>query len=793
MKKLILILSCFLWTICNLSAAQTFTFSFSEEDYQIVTDAQGLTTIYVSKDGFYDESTDPCLPKTTKAIALSPFETVVSFSIMNTAPRVIKRNVTLTSNPEVVSPSVGGVTGGDQVLYVPGRYPLKNCSFVSTTDLPGMSLANFAITPFSYDSSTGTLYFIDKIRITVNTGESSNSPMRMRNLNKSIQFANSIVSNPEDVDKIVSNLDLPTEFYNDTIEYLIITTEELKETLKKLVNWKRTKGIFTDIITVEEINSKYTGADLTEKIKRCIYDVYLNNNLQYVLLAGDDHMIPARKCYAKVGAFEDKSIPCDKYFGCFEGNFLWNANNNDVYGEIADNVNFSESVHIGRVSVRKTIEADAYIEKLINYETARDAKRLKKAILTGGVQKWNKFKEYSDRSDSDLQGDLLYNSYIKPYWNGQRVRFYDTGTDFSGNANYNVTPNNFQTQLSSDKLFMDFDTHGDYISWSLEDDTEFNTGNVQNIIDKSIPIVTTEACLTNGFDQADPCLSEAFIRSKSNSVIAYLGSSRYGWGYEDPTQLGRSQIYNGTFYKYLLGEAITNKNIGSILEAAKLDLQSNATSQNSYRWLQFSLNLMADPEIPVFTETPLSFKNVNIDFKKASNTLNVSVDTSGCTISVISWRDFGDSFQQVVKNTSNATFEDLPSRMVVCITKQNYEPFLYIIDNQITGVIQGKAEYYSSGIKYFTIHDEEVVEDAEEFPILEECIMNQNTQTLDVTISPNSDECMVAVQNVFGESKVYNINNGNSISLDMSNKQKGVYVVSLLKNGIILDSKKVIY
>lgn len=95
--------------------------------------------------------------------------------------------------------------------------------------------------------------------------------------------------------------------------------------------------------------------------------MYKAYGIKYVMLGGDDTVVPVRGCYSKsfdCGKMDyliDKTIPTDLYFACFNGNFEWNSNGNDLYGEVEDYVDFTPTVFVTRLPVRTDTDVDSYI------------------------------------------------------------------------------------------------------------------------------------------------------------------------------------------------------------------------------------------------------------------------------------------------------------------------------------------------------------------------------------------------------------------------------------------------
>ena len=81
---------------------------------------------------------------------------------------------------------------------------------------------------------------------------------------------------------------MPTFF--DSYGLLILTTDSLKSGFEPLKNAHDAKGLNTVIKTLTDV-----GSSDPEDIRDFIRDEYINNNIEYVLLGGDDDIVPARQ------------------------------------------------------------------------------------------------------------------------------------------------------------------------------------------------------------------------------------------------------------------------------------------------------------------------------------------------------------------------------------------------------------------------------------------------------------------------------------------------------------------
>lgn len=155
---------------------------------------------------------------------------------------------------------------------------------------------------------------------------------------------------------------------NESYQHVIITTELFKNALtdynlRTLVEHRIKNGITSTIVTTEDIINKFEGRDNAEKIRNFIKEAYQNWKTQYVLLGGDTDQIPARIFNAN-----NTNIAADMYYGCLEGDF--NANNNNVWGEKNDDLDFTFEVGIGRASADDVNKMSNFVYKTITYENS---------------------------------------------------------------------------------------------------------------------------------------------------------------------------------------------------------------------------------------------------------------------------------------------------------------------------------------------------------------------------------------------------------------------------------------
>jgi hypothetical protein len=167
----------------------------------------------------------------------------------------------------------------------------------------------------------------------------------------------------------------------------------------------------------------------------------------------------------------------------------------------------------------------------------------------------------------------MYTNWIDPYWVPVRYRFYDTNTDFTGGASYDVTSAHISDQINNGYNYFHMACHGFYGIFDTESGPTFSSFTVTSLTNSNKYVnILTIACLTNAFDfdesfMGRPALSEAFIREPNAGAVSYIGASREGWGTGgSTTEHGASFKYDRMFYQFLFtGEPTSNpQQIGAV-------------------------------------------------------------------------------------------------------------------------------------------------------------------------------------------------------------------------------------
>lgn len=576
--------------------------------------------------------------------------------------------------------------------YLPAIYPLAGeVEYTGTHTMDGYQYLSFLVCPFKYDADNQSLYLNRNITLNIqmNTDSTSISSggKNMRNVIKDL------VINKNELDSLYpNNSRMQMRTYQDLIprhEYIIVTPAYLKNSFHRLVNWKTQKGVWAKVLTLEEINATYTGRTQQIRIKKALKDYYdgIEDGLKYVLLGGDVSLVPSQPSYVEYNGSSFRShtnVPCDWFYGCF-GTMDWDTNANDTIADIRDNIDFNPDVIVSRLPVRNAEDVENITNRIIGYEGNPKLANWKDDILMAGSR-------ISVDGDAEAKGDKMYADYISPYWeNCIRTKFYDTGTDFPQGVDYDFTAPHLQTELAKGYSFINIDTHGGRNSWQMERGHAYEayiTKDARELNSKGNSIIVTTACLTNAFDN-DSCLSKGFIQNPKSGIIAYYGSSREGWNTPNLTSLTSSIKYSCLLYKSLFRDYPHHRLGEAVVESKSNALSTyNSTHYTTDRWLLISLNLLGDPEMPVYIHRPLTFDSVRVSYSGGNLEINTGVD--GSSICASNKQDNGEiCYYRIEQNDSVFTYSLVPSGTRFCITKPGYIPYTFVLNQ--SGYIQNET------------------------------------------------------------------------------------------------------
>ena len=399
-------------------------------------------------------------------------------------------------------------------------------------------------------------------------------------------------------------------FIDDQAEKLLIITSDLfLSAVDTLVKHYAKYGIEAEIMRINEIQlGDHPGRDLQEKIRYAIKEVYLNDGLDYVLLAGNSTHIPHRGLSCEVLSGESwvtsEDIPADLYYVALDGD--WDRNANGKFGEYLVETGFDEAdllpeIAIGRMPAATLEELENMISKSIRYQREPIIDELDKQTFFG------EFLYADPESWAADYLELLIGKHTDNGYNTEGIpstvlitKWYDQ--ESSDQWDKQTIINEFSNGTS----FVHHDGHCNYTSMMKFSTNEINDSDfvMVNGIDHTTPVLYSHGCNCGGFDRSD-CIGSKIVTSPYITVGAVL-NSRYGWFNEGQTE-GPSIHLHREFENAIYGLGFDH--FGWVLGVSKIKTAPwltapNQHEQNALRWNYYAQNLLGDPAMRIYSDVP---------------------------------------------------------------------------------------------------------------------------------------------------------------------------------------------
>ncbi|MBN2829767.1 MAG: VCBS repeat-containing protein [Candidatus Cloacimonetes bacterium] len=573
-----LVLFLFLMLTAALFSTAQYTVEF--ENLQL----SGIT--YENRLPMIDVPGNPCLP-------YKPIQILIPQNMELNSLSITKDDFTVTDGVEVnyvrtqqtISNPQPDNTGRNNELYsTDAVYPSEDFRIIGTQTVNGFKVATIALYPYRYNPVQKELIVYNKFTVQPQyiRSEKENNHKMLSFDDKVINKVSNMVINPEGIreytqtnNRIESTIPTPSEPY----DMIIITGEAQATWFEDYAQWRTDRGVLTGIVSVQNIYTEYDGLDHADQLRNYIIDAYQTytgtaNPLKYVLLGGDDEIIPIRGVYGRVGDTVDNNMPSDLYYACLDG--TWDDNANGIYGEIADNVDFYPEISIGRIPAETEGEFNNFFNKVYHYVDVNSYSN-NKACMFGENLNMNPVTWGGDYKDEIL--DRMPDTY-------QMETLYQREGTFSR-----------ETVMEAINGGVNVMNHMGHANQSFL--MGMVTSNISALTNTEFGFLFSQGCYPAAFDEATSLAGESIAENlvfRPGGLMAFIGNTRYGWYYPGSTN-GASQYYDRSFF-----DALYEENIRELGDAHTFCLTDNvveAMQNDVMRWCYFELILFGDPSIQV--------------------------------------------------------------------------------------------------------------------------------------------------------------------------------------------------
>lgn len=428
-------------------------------------------------------------------------------------------------------------------------------------------------------------------------------------------------------------------------------------------------------MTTGSINLYYTGDyvsgifDNAGKIRQYLRDAY-EVGTTWVLLGGDNTIVPGR-----LGWGTDYNSPgiSDLYYADRTGD--WNVDGDTKYGEETDdNIDYAPELFVGRILCNTIDEVESWTNKLLKYEQYPGNGDYSYLTRT--------FCQESDEPQSYNAGNSISQA-LPPNFNPTNIQ--SELPSFDAASPYAPYADNIINEINSTKYgFWFWEGHGNSQSSSTLTNninggtlSSLNTTNINNLTNSVYPTIVLSSSCSNAMYTNN--IAEKYTVGIQNGGPAFLGNTMIGMtgGYHLTCEFIELLIdYTGE----VIRPSITN--IGMTDYIAKYNYNMHL--------LSISHNLFGCPEMPIWTDEPIEFSNVQVLDLGSSIFVNVGVNSTICLSSI----DNGNTFHQVVHDQTSYSFSTTVRPLYVTVTKKHYLPYTSLTGGNLsnTVILSGKME-----------------------------------------------------------------------------------------------------
>lgn len=555
-------------------------------------------------------------------------------------------------------------------------YPREVAGLAGAGFLAGYSIADVSVFPLQFIPAAGDLILHTSIEITVTTetpgGTLAGAERGGAGGELVRETVKRAVTNPDGLAAYAAAHEatgLRVSGGEDRLEYIIICPDTLAPQFEELVAWKTRKGVPACVVTLESIysNPAYLGRDHAEQVRNCILDHYENRGTAWVLLGGDTDLVPVRNAY---DFFYDQGIPCDLYYADLDGD--WNADGDGRWGEYPDDgIDMYADVFVGRAPVSDPGQAQVFVSKTLAYEGATLSVvgdfQLKVLFLAEIL--W----DYPDPyTDGGIALDMIDEMYVPERFDPITKLYERDGTLNLAAA---------LAELSEGYGIVSHEGHGniEHVSIGPDDLTSADLGGLAN--GPRGGAWYSIGCWSAAIDH--DTFGEHWLTNSEGGGVAYVGNSRYGWACPGYPGQCVSDLYNQQFFNSLLVEELMHA--GLVHADAKHHYVGEAKDNDYMRYAMYELNLLGDPEIPLWTDTPVALEVTHPDAAAAGPDgieVEVWVGAGGAALGgavVCMMMDGGSIYQVQTTNSSGKTvfwFEpETIGEVLVTVTARDCVPY----------------------------------------------------------------------------------------------------------------------
>ncbi len=497
---------------CVSSFAAQFTYHVDFQNRTLVESSyMGYTRLQISGCESAGSPGEPLLP--AQVVALVVPSGAFNVTVSADAEETVLTSVSGVVQPVAVPRPFSAVFSTPQTIHEnPSIYssdafwPAGRVQNLRTGNKSGFTIVSFLVYPYTCNPVSRELEFAPAVDVTVTWDQGAAvavSPSQAETAGEQIR---SWVNNPEDIQQCS-----PMTIGFDGVDYLVVTSGDYSDSFTSFVTFKNSQGISTELVDIADIVSGTSGYDDAEKLRNYIIQRYNADGVKYVLLAGDQSVVPVRSVNLSCEGYTD-TAPVDLYFSDLDG--TWDANGDHNYGQPGDSLDLYADIAVGRALFDSADEAAIFVERSISYEGSPPAGDWQTTAMLCGA---GLFTGYTGAKVCDSIAVNLPSGWIvnKAYESARSSDGFTTPIDI----------------INTGANWVHYAGHGNTggIYWQGSPSSMMTNSIAQGLTngDKA-GIHHSIACMPGAF-QSGECCAEALWHNSGGGAASVMFNTSYGW------------------------------------------------------------------------------------------------------------------------------------------------------------------------------------------------------------------------------------------------------------------------
>ncbi len=455
--------------------------------------------------------------------------------------------------------------------------------------LAGFPVASVMVTPWRYVPSEGSLELITGISVTLTWDEGAASPLTGPQREVAMERLSALATHWPEKPRSESL------GHGGASEYLVVCDSAHAGLMQPLADLRRSSGMGVEVATVEDALSAYPAGSPAESVRELIRDRYLTAGTVYVLLAGDETLVPALEVYTECEGFLDEA-PVDLYYSDLDGD--WDASGDGIPGQPDDSLDLYSDVVVGRLLFATEAEAELLVSRSVDYQVSPPSGDWsRRAVLCGAVL-------FEELGYVGARGCDSLDAYLPATWDVTKA-YEVPGGDYI---------DTHIPVINSGTGWTHYAGHGNErgIYWSDQGRgmmTSWMADTLENGPRRGIH--TSIACHPGDYPEGESC-AEALLKAPDGGAVSVFFNTSYGWEGHWP-ELGASEMMCAYMARRVFSDH--DPTVGLAFATAKdmrvpwIEGEYDRNLQSILSWTAFTdpaLHLLSVPENNPVPPVPLA-------------------------------------------------------------------------------------------------------------------------------------------------------------------------------------------